>query len=86
MQRKHIQRLTLLWLLLVGLAFVSWSMGRDLDAAWLPLAVLGLTALKGQIIIDWFMELAHAPRLFRYGVSGWLWGVLSAIAVVGMPA
>lgn len=77
------RRLTLLWELLVGLAFVSWWSGHHLHAAWVPLVVLGLTALKGQVIIDWFMELAHAPRLFRYVVGGWLWGVLTAIAVVG---
>ena len=32
------------------------------------------------------MELARAPRLFRYLVGGWLWGVLTAIAVIGMLA
>lgn len=87
MQRIHIRRMTLLWALLLGLALVSWWLGHHLHTAvWLPFVVLGLTAIKGQLIIDWFMELAHAPRLFRYLVGGWLWGVLSAIAGIGVLA
>lgn len=84
MQRKHIQYMTVLWALLIALTFVSWWFGHHVHAIWLPLLVVGLTAIKGQIIIDWFMELAHAPRLFRYAVGGWLWGVLGAIGVAGM--
>lgn len=86
MQQKHMRLMTLLWALLICLTFISWWFGHHLHTAWLSLVVLGLTAIKGQVIIDWFMELAHAPRLFRYLVGGWLWGVLTAIAAIEMLA
>lgn len=86
MKRKHIRLLTFLWVFLVGLAFMSWWIGNDLHAAWLSLVVLGLAAVKGQVIIDQFMELAHAPRLYRYAVGGWLWGVLAAVGIAGLFA
>ncbi|MHB0776298.1 cytochrome C oxidase subunit IV family protein [Halomonas sp. WWR20] len=78
--------LTWIWIVLLGLTLLSWTLGHRLHVAWLPLLVLGLTALKGQLIIDGFMELAHAPRLFRYFVSGWLIFVLIVIAVLEVMA
>ncbi|GAB2791786.1 cytochrome C oxidase subunit IV family protein [Halomonas shantousis] len=78
--------LTWMWIVLLELTVLSWTLGHRLQAAWLPILVLGLTALKGQIIIDGFMELAHAPRLFRYFVSGWLMFVLAIIAALEILA
>lgn len=74
-------RLTAIWIGLLVLTVASYVLGHGMSGAWLPLTVLALAAVKGQLVIDHFMELAHAPRLFRYAVSGWLLGVLGLMAV-----
>lgn len=79
-------RSSLIWGLLLGLTLTAWTLGAELQAAWVPVVVLGLTAVKGQLLIDHYMELAHAPRLMRFAVSGWLVGVLILVAAVGALA
>lgn len=76
-------RLSLIWGTLLVLTAVSWLLGQRLDEAWLPAVVLVLTAVKGQLVIDDFMELREAPRLLRQIVSGWLITVLAVAGGVG---
>lgn len=45
------------------------------------LAVLGLAAVKGALIALDYMELRHAPALWRRAVLGWLGVVLGLIAL-----
>jgi len=80
------KKLAWIWLVLLALTISAWLAGHRLDGAWLPLLVLGLAAIKGQLVIDHFMELKHAPRLFRYAVSGWLLTVLGLVGVIGAAA
>ncbi len=76
--------LTLAWLGLMSLTLAAWWLGHSASGSWLGLAVLALTVLKGQWVIDRFMELRHAPVLFRALVSGWLAVVVSAMAALGL--
>lgn len=77
------KRLSVIWLTLLGLTLAAWALGPRLEGMGAIALVLGLAGLKGQLVIDRFMELAHAPRLFRYAVSGWLVGVLALVALIG---
>lgn len=47
-------------------------------------AVLLLSGFKGFLIAWSYMELRHAPRLWRVLVLGWLLAVLGLIAVVSI--
>lgn len=76
-------RLSLIWVTLLALTLVSWLLGQRLDGVWLPVVVLGLAVIKGQLVIDDFMELKEAPRLLRQIVSGWLVTVLVIAGGVG---
>lgn len=78
--------LPLIWIGLLALTVLAWMLGHRLEGAWLPLVVLGLAAVKGQLVIDHFMELKHAPRLLRYVVSSWLIGVLTVTGAIGWLA
>ncbi len=48
------------------------------------LAVLALAAVKGVLIALDYMELRHAPALWRRVVMGWLVVVLGVIALVSV--
>lgn len=74
----------LTWLGLIGLTLMGWWLGHSSSAAWVGLAVLLLTVIKGQWLIDQFMELRHAPVLFRALLSSWLVVVVGAMAVLGL--
>jgi hypothetical protein len=79
--------LTLTWLGLVALTLTGWWLGHQpgsnvVQQAWLPWAVLLLSAIKGQWVIDHFMGMKTAPTGFRMAVSGWLVTVLCTIALL----
>lgn len=65
---------------LLGLTLGAWLIGHNIDAGWVVGCVLAITFVKGQWLIDEFMELRHAPQWLRWVVSGWL------LLVVGMAA
>lgn len=78
--------LTLTWIGLLVLTLFGWWLGHQPDAAqtgqpWLLWAVLLLSAIKGQWVIDRFMGMKKAPTGFRLAVSGWLLAVLCAMAL-----
>ena len=53
---------------------------HNISASWVIGCVLSVTVIKGQWLIDEFMELRHAPQWLRWVVSGWL------VLIVGMTA
>lgn len=73
--------------LLVLATAVSWWLGEGAATGQRPLgtvatlAVLALAALKGTLIALDFMELRHAPALWRRAVLGWLTAVIGLILV-----
>lgn len=79
-------QLTLTWLGLLSLTLLGWWLGHQpgtalLQQPWLLWAVLLLSAIKGQWLIDRFMGMKTAPWIFRLAVSGWLFAVLCAMAI-----
>jgi hypothetical protein len=70
------------WLLLViatGMTFAAGEFGTPGRA--LILGVLALALFKGRLVILDFMELRHAPALWRRSVLCWLLLVISGIVV-----
>ncbi|MFA5678161.1 MAG: cytochrome C oxidase subunit IV family protein [Pseudomonas sp.] len=65
---------------LLGLTLGAWLIGHNVSASWVVGCVLAITFVKGQWLIDEFMELRHAPQWLRLVISGWL------VLVVGMTA
>ncbi len=57
--------LTLCWLALLALAVTGVLLGGAGDSPWLLAAVLACAVAKGWLIGERFMELAHAPALWR---------------------
>ena len=73
---------TLSWLWLMALTLISTFIGEVIDNNVLFIVtVLSIVFLKGQQIIDIFMELAHAPKLWR----GLLLGYVTVLpAIIGL--
>lgn len=79
-------RLTLSWLSLLALTLLAWWLGHQptfplIREEWLLWAVLILSAVKGQWVIDHFMGMKTARRMFRLALSGWLLTVLAVMAL-----
>lgn len=79
MQTPTNKIITLSWLWLMALTFISTFIGEVIDHKVLFIVtVLSIVFLKGQQIIDIFMELADAPKLWRWLLLGYV-TVLPAI-------
>lgn len=70
------------WLTLLGLTLAMWILRGYPGTDWLAFVVLIVVAIKGQLVIDRFMGLRHAPILWRITLSGWLLTVLGVIGVI----
>jgi hypothetical protein len=69
--------LTIVWALLTAVTVVSWLTTRDGGAAHLvnatvTVVVLGIAAVKTQLVIWHFMEVRRAPAWLRATTGGWL--------------
>lgn len=73
------------WLVLMIATGMTWWLGDSGTAAsvsGLPVFImLGLAFIKGFLVIYDFMELRHAPRLWKLVIIGWLTVVLGMIAL-----
>ncbi|HDK38078.1 MAG TPA: thiosulfate reductase [Thiolapillus brandeum] len=64
-------KLNLSWLLLMVLTFSGALMGEYAQPSfWITVSIAGITALKGRLIIDEFMELNQASPVIRRIVRG----------------
>lgn len=72
------------WLALSAATGASWWLGeRSSHLAWpLAAAVLALALCKGTVVVLEFMELRHAPALWRRLLLGWLFGVVALLLVL----
>lgn len=72
-----------LWLLLLtatGVTYWLGESGRLGHASMAPVFIIfGASFFKGLVVINDFMELRHAPRLWRNLLVGWLGFVISMI-------
>lgn len=85
-QARSSRSLTLAWLVLLAItATTYWLGGGRMQAAtgsMVPVLVLcALTFVKGLLVSLEFLELRHAPALWRWLVCGWLAVVLLLIAL-----
>ncbi len=61
------------WLLLTLATAVTFSVRADGLAGFAAgFATLGIACFKGRLVILDFMELRHAPRVWRVVIEGWL--------------
>jgi len=72
-------RFSLTWLVLLVLTVLSAGLGELAAGALLPALGLVLAAVKGQLVLDVFMGLGRAPRLWRLIMSGYLMVLVSAL-------
>ena len=69
------------WLSLLALAAISFQLAYDKPGLMLMLLVLGLTLLKGQLVVDYFMGLRHTRPVWRMIMSAYLITVGTLIGV-----
>lgn len=70
------------WLALVVATGTTFIAGEFCPAGrWFVVGVLALALLKGSLVALYFMELRHAPAVWRWSVMGWLWAVV--VGIVG---
>lgn len=82
---KETRVLNAAWWLLLGATAVTYVLGEmGLVAAgsgWALACLWALTSIKGVVVIQVFLEMRHAPLLWRWLLQGWLGLVLALIAV-----
>ena len=71
-------RLTLVWMLLVAVTFVSWWLGArnvggrlETDVS-VTAAVVAIALVKTRLVFWHFMEVRTAPRWLRWNCDAWL--------------
>ena len=83
-------RTDLIFALLALATLASWWLGEGAAGSGQHLGqlatalVLALSALKGTLIALDYMELRHAPAMWRRVVMGWLVVVLGLISLVSL--
>jgi cytochrome c oxidase subunit 4 len=71
-------RLTLVWMLLVAVTFVSWWVGAHGESGRLGVnlpvtaLVVAIALLKTRLVFWHFMEVRNAPSWLRWNCDGWL--------------
>ena len=77
--------LTRVWLILLAVTGVTYWIGEgglaDQSSMVPVLVIFGLAFVKGLLVCLDFLELRHAPTLWRWVVIGWLIAVLSLIVL-----
>lgn len=86
------RRIHLLWAVLAAATLLSYALGEASTGqhaegrtgmAWpMAAAVYALAVTKGWLVIDQFMGLRHAPRLWRGVMLGWLLAVTATLLVL----
>ncbi len=72
-----------IWLLMVALTILSYTMGRFGFSGLISVLILLLTAvIKGTLIIRDFMELRGVSLLWQVIMYGWLWGITLALILI----
>ena len=69
----RLSSLTTVWLLLIAATLLTWSAGEQGGhGPTVAAGLLLLAVIKGHAVAAYFMELRHAPPLWRRAVTGWL--------------
>ena len=82
---KETQVLNAAWWLLLGATAVTFVLGEmGLVAAGSGWALAGrwvLTSIQGVVVTQVFLEMRHAPALWRWLLLGWLALVIALVAL-----
>lgn len=79
---------TVAWFVLAAITLLSWWLapahahGSAAASVPITLAVIALAAVKGRLIIRYFMEVRHAPHWLRWATDAWLlvlWAAVTGI-------
>lgn len=74
------------WSMLVVLSICTVALGQVAATGLVSIAILAVAVGKAWLIADGFMELRHAPRLWRWLVLSWAVLLASVIGIVITPA
>ncbi|MDB6446336.1 MULTISPECIES: cytochrome C oxidase subunit IV family protein [unclassified Pseudomonas] len=74
------------WSMLVVLSIGTVALGQVAATGLVSIAILAVAVGKAWLIADGFMELRHAPRLWRWLVLSWAVLLASVIGIVITPA
>lgn len=73
-----------------GASLASYTLGEQMaNSSWYAFGValvFGLSLAKGWLVIDLFMGMRNAPRMWRRLLLGWLIGLILALAIVNLRA
>ncbi|WP_335945166.1 cytochrome C oxidase subunit IV family protein [Pseudomonas sp. G166] len=70
------------WMALAVLSSATVALGQVAATGLISIAILTVAVAKAWLIADGFMELRHAPRLWRRLVLSWAALLATAIGVV----
>lgn len=80
--RQATLTLNRIWLIMLFATLTTWGLGEGGAGGRLAmLTMLAMAFIKGVLVIDDFMELRHAPLLWRVLLIGWL-GLVTALIVL----
>lgn len=80
--------LTVVWLALTGVTFLSWWIGSSGASGTLSLSlpitigVIAIAVVKTRLVFWHFMELRSAPAWLRWSCDGWL--AFLALMIIGL--
>ncbi|SDB08495.1 cytochrome C oxidase subunit IV family protein [Pseudomonas sp. NFACC13-1] len=74
------------WMALAVLSTGTVALGQVAASGLVSIAILAVAVTKAWLIADGFMELRHAPRLWRGLTLSWAVLLASVIGVVITPA
>jgi hypothetical protein len=80
-----LNRLSLVYLLLVGATALSWSVGHGMGVADLRMAnaaIVVVAFVKVRYVVREFMETRHAPPVLRILAEAWPIGVCLALVAL----
>ena len=78
---RRLDAIFIVLLVATAITFAIGGLGWAPAHTWGVPLVLALVLLKGVLIAQDFMELRHAPALWRRLVLGWLYVVVGLIAI-----
>jgi len=74
------------WMALAVLSTGTVALGQVAASGLVSIAILAVAVTKAWLIADGFMELRHAPRLWRGLILSWAVLLASVIGIVITPA
>ena len=80
------RRINTIWFALLSATALTWLLGdsgyTSPNTAWAVPLIFALAVIKGTGVILDFMELRHAPALWRWLLLGWLCLVCGGIVLL----